>query len=35
VRQTRLNPALESELVGELVIRLTRLNPRLGKTRAA
>jgi DNA polymerase-3 subunit delta len=35
VRQTRLNPALESELVGELVIRLTRLNPRLGKGRAA
>ena len=35
VRQTRLNPALESELVCELVIRLTRLNPRLGKTRAA
>ena len=35
VRQSRLNPALESELVCELVIRLTRLNPRLGKLPAA
>jgi DNA polymerase-3 subunit delta len=35
VRQSRLNPVLESELVCELVIRLTRLNPRLGKTAAA
>jgi DNA polymerase-3 subunit delta len=35
VRLSRLNPPLESELVGELVIRMRRLNPRLGKARAA
>ena len=35
VRRSRLNAALESELVCDLVIRLARGNPRLGKTRAA
>ena len=35
IRQSRLYPALESELACELVVRLTRLNPRLAKGRAA
>ncbi len=35
VRQSRLHPALEHEIASELIIELKRLNPRLGKTRAA
>jgi DNA polymerase-3 subunit delta len=35
VRQSRVNPGLEPELASDLVIRMIRLNPRLGKTRAA
>ena len=35
VRLSRLNPGLEAELVSDLVIRMTRLNPRLASTRAA
>jgi DNA polymerase-3 subunit delta len=33
VRQSRLNPGLEPELVSDLVIRMTRLNPRLARGR--
>lgn len=35
VRRARLNSALESELVSDLIIRMARNNPRLGKPRAA
>jgi DNA polymerase III subunit delta len=35
VRQSRLNPGLEAELATDLVIRMTRLNPRLARTRVA
>lgn len=35
VRQTRLKPGLEHEIAGELIVRMRRINPRLGRTRAA
>lgn len=35
IRRSRLNAVLESELVSDLIIRMARGNPRLGKGRAA
>jgi DNA polymerase-3 subunit delta len=35
IRRSRLNAPLESELVSDLIIRMARANPRLGKTRVA
>jgi DNA polymerase III subunit delta len=35
IRRSRLHPVLEAELASELVMRLTRLNPRIGRTNAA
>jgi hypothetical protein len=35
IRQTRLKPALEHEIAGELIVGMVRINPRLAKTRAA
>lgn len=34
MRQTRLKPALENELVGELILRMAQINPRLANANA-